>query len=622
MIPQPPQLPPPPPLLSVKAVHNYVYTDVICHMCPYGGTCRHGIQTKANYWGLQQNGIVSFYKCPSGYCCSQVTCTTYNVCQNHRSGILCSKCKTGYSEVLFSPSCIPDEECKQFWFIPVAVLMLLMYALFLMYQNDIKTYVFGSPIGVKTFYQWVSTWSSQREKQLSKDKEKNQGDDDGTNFTDRDEGGIFLILIFHYFQDAAIVNFTPVYSKPTAPIVIKLKKFVGSLFKFQFDPLMFAENLCPLTGLNQVTKVLFKLLSIPFLLLTLITVCWISKVCSRPVIFQKYIPTFKKLAHKSSLALMLALLFSYQKLASSVFSLVCCVPLADDSVLFIDGSVECLQGWQILILIYIVLCIVPFGFYTAIVPKYLSEQKISIGMFFLGCMFPVPLILIIMLKKAFNNLRKSNGSDKRNNADTEYIELSLVYRLLQGPYRNYHLPIPFIRTVAVCWNGILLLIKLMLVIAHTYIHDILVRLLVMTLISFLSLLHHLMVKPWKENRANIAGSVSCTVLLSVCIINLVRATLEVVEVVPEGQLKNVMDTLESIEDCLLVWIPLAGASVLIIFLLARTIMGAIVKCNSLRNSVSQPLSGHAKSREEIPSNELGYDSANRQNTAEVQETSL
>ena len=86
----------------------------------------------------------------------------------------------------------------------------------------------------------------------------------------------------------------------------------------------------------------------------------------------------------------------------------------------------------------------------------------------------------------------------------------------------------------------------MLVIAHTYIHDILVRLLVMTLISFLSLLHHLMVKPCKENRANIAGSVSCAALLSVCIINLVRATLEVVEVVPEGQLKNVMDTLESI----------------------------------------------------------------------------
>ena len=83
-----------------------------------------------------------------------------------------------------------------------------------------------------------------------------------------------------------------------------------------------------------------------------------------------------------------------------------------------------------------------------------------------------------------------------------------------------------------------------------------------------------------------------------------------------------MDSLESIEDCLLLWIPLAGASVLVIFLLARTITAAMVKCNSLRNVVSQPLSGEANIREEIPANELGHASTIRQNTAEVQETSL
>ena len=72
-------------------LHIYNFTDVTCHLCPYGGTCHQGIQAKANYYGVQQSWILSFYKCPSGYCCSQVTCITYNVCQNHRSGILCSK---------------------------------------------------------------------------------------------------------------------------------------------------------------------------------------------------------------------------------------------------------------------------------------------------------------------------------------------------------------------------------------------------------------------------------------------------------------------------------------------------------------------------------------------------
>ena len=341
------------PSTVVQDLHSYIFTDVTCHLCPYGGTCHHGIQAKAIYWGLQQSGIVSFYKCPSGYCCSQVTCTTYNVCQNHRSGILCSKCKTGYSEVLFSPNCIPDEECKQFWFIPVAVLMLLIYTLFLMYQNDIKTFVFGSPMGTKTFQQWFSRGSQGNRKQRIDVRTQSQKDDNDTKFRDKDEGGIFLILIFYYFQDAAIVHFTPVYSKPTVPKVVKLKKFVGSLFKFQLDPLVFAGNLCPFAGLNPVTKVCFKFLSVPFLLFTLIIVNLISKVCCSRT-------SSTNLASKSTMALMLALLFSYQKLASSLFSLVYCVPLADDSVLFIDGSVKCLQYWQIVILIYIILCIVPF----------------------------------------------------------------------------------------------------------------------------------------------------------------------------------------------------------------------------------------------------------------------
>ena len=146
-----------------------------------------------------------------------------------------------------------------------------------------------------------------------------------------------------------------------------------------------------------------------------------------------------------------------------------------------------------------------------------------------------------MLRRTLEILGKDSERDEGNLTETEYSGFSLVYKLLQGPYRSYHLPLPFIGPIPVCWNGVLLLRRLTLVII--YIHNILVRLLAMTLISFLSLLHHLMVKPCKENRANIAGSISCAALLSVCIINLVRATMEVVEVVPEGQLKNVMDTL-------------------------------------------------------------------------------
>ena len=84
-----------------------------------------------------------------------------------------------------------------------------------------------------------------------------------------------------------------------------------------------------------------------------------------------------------------------------------------------------------------------------------------------------------------------------------------------------------------------------------------------------------MVKPCKEN---VAGTVSCAALLSVCIINLVRAAFEVGEVIPEGTLRGIMDGLQLVEDYLLFWIPLVGAYVVILFLFAGIGNTLIARC--------------------------------------------
>ena len=142
------------------------------------------------------------------------------------------------------------------------------------------------------------------------------------------------------------------------------------------------------------------------------------------------------------MAIMLAILFSYQKLASSAFSLVYCVPVADDKVLYVDGGVKCMQNWQIAVLFYIYLCIVPFGFYIAIAPSLLKANQINIGQYFVGCLFPVPMVLIRMLLKVTKCSKKANyaGSDT---TDKQITEATLVYRMLQGPYREYSHPSAF-----------------------------------------------------------------------------------------------------------------------------------------------------------------------------------
>ena len=595
----PPPPPPPPPVPPIRPAsiifsHEIFYTDVMCHICPYGGVCLNGIKAKANYWGMEVEGVVTFYSCPPGYCCSEPTCNIYNECKEHRIGTLCSKCEPGYSEALFSTTCLLDDQCNQYWLIPVTALLIFLYAMFLMHQNDPKDFVLGAPIGKNTFKRTVSKWTQSRKLRKLEQQPRilqvtqakisngraskpvqNENEviteetvaDDQQKFdnSNNDEGGIFLILLFYYFQDAAIVSFKPIYAKATDPIVTLVKDFLAGLFKFQLDVLVFAGNICPFPGLTPVSKVWFKLLFVPFVVVTLLTIYGFSKTM---LLRQRTLKTkWEKIAGKAAMALMLATLFSYQRLASSCFSLIYCVPVADGSVLFIDGGIQCLESWQIVMVFYIFMCVVPFGFYICVFSSLLAKHEIGIGLFFLGCLFPLPVMVAKMLQRIFCS--ESKREEQTSSGESESLEGNLVYNLLQGPYREYVLPVNYLKCFSLCWSGILIIRRLALIVIYTYIYNALLRLLVMSLISFLALLHHLMVKPCKENRANAAGTLSCAALFSICIINLVRATFEVAEVIPEGYLRKIMDALELIEDSLLFWIPLIGASVMILYLFVR-----------------------------------------------------
>jgi len=63
---------------------------------------------------------------------------------------------------------------------------------------------------------------------------------------------------------------------------------------------------------------------------------------------------------KLSTGFVLALLFTYQKLATTSFTLLNCVPVGNRTVLFVQGTIECYQTWQMAVAIYAATCITPF----------------------------------------------------------------------------------------------------------------------------------------------------------------------------------------------------------------------------------------------------------------------
>lgn len=522
-------------------VHNY--TDIKCAVCPFGGICNGTLKAKPNYWGMEQDGAVRLYRCPSSYCCSE-SCSTYNECAANRGGTLCGRCLPGYTEAMFSTKCMPSEKCNDKWFLIIIAFFILSYTCFLLFQNELKLFLVGKPIGTRTLVNKIK----QKKVDLAQDGEQSKEES-----SDTDEGGVFLILLFYYFQDASIIHFDPIHKDNVPELEIIIRKIVYGLFKFQIDVLHLAKTICIFKDVTPVGKLILNLFIVPLFWIVLLIIYVILRVREKR---KQVAPIWYA---RCATALMLSLLLSYQKLLFAVFDTIYCVNVWDKQVLFLDGTIECLTAVQWFVIAKASLCIIPFAVYLTFAPGLLDQGKISTTEFLIGCIAPWFMALYIICFK-------KNEREAKNMSSSPAKALHI---LLQGPYKPLKVPGT---QVAICWSGILLYRRLALIITHILIHDPLSRLSVMFLICLMSQLSHVVVQPCKEKRANLAGTVSCTALLTIAAINMAKALLESMEIVPTGRTLSIMSTSESVEDGLLVWIPLAGICIILLVLLIRGFM--------------------------------------------------
>ena len=67
-------------------------------------------------------------------------------CASRREGRLCGRCRPGYSEAWFSTLCVPNENCGPLWLYALTTTLGVMYALFLMFQADVKKFIFSGSL--------------------------------------------------------------------------------------------------------------------------------------------------------------------------------------------------------------------------------------------------------------------------------------------------------------------------------------------------------------------------------------------------------------------------------------------------------------------------------------------
>jgi len=124
---------------------KFVHHKISCADCPHGGNCVHGITPVHDFWGyvVSNLSVIRFQHCPKGYCRSTGDNLKIDSCAERREGRLCGRCQPGYSEAWFSTLCVPNEVCGPVWLYALTTTLGVLYALFLMFQADVKKFIFA-----------------------------------------------------------------------------------------------------------------------------------------------------------------------------------------------------------------------------------------------------------------------------------------------------------------------------------------------------------------------------------------------------------------------------------------------------------------------------------------------
>ena len=498
-----------------------------CLKCPYGASCKNGkIKAKENFWGLRNSSSsipsLQFFHCPSEYCRRSSHSThssdnSYNSCHGRRDGVLCGKCFDGYSEALYSTSCRKNDKCNNNWFWLATGIYVVVFAVYI---------VFKPPIFSKLLKH--SLWF--RNKPVQSDQQRTCEED-----KEHDSGYLKIIFYFHQVVELVMIK-SPEKTFHLVPIIPP----IIAIFNFQVKSLDGSIG-CPFPGLTVVTKELFKCMKFVGTLLSIGLIYAIHRATSRSL---HTAPPSMKLYLAVALE---TLLLGYERLADTSLKLMHCVPIDKDWRLFVDGTIQCWQWWQFLLTAFIMSFIIPLVLVLFWGSLRLNKDKVTVKEFLIACAFPLPCLLFWL----FREYRKKVDQQLRNVECVDDAEE--IKQVLHGPFRagssEDH--------GSLYWESVLTGRRLILLVIHTFATDPTIRFVCLSCACVIILAHHLTVRPFREQKANILEGFSLLSLAVICMFSLTEATLISHGIDPIGPSKNLFHALKWIEIGLLSLAPLA-----------------------------------------------------------------
>ena len=549
-----------------------------CIICPYGAQCKIDVHAKANFWGQVSDGKVAMYLCPEDYCCQNLICKTFDACASNRVGALCGQCDEGYSESLFSTECIRNDKCtyaSSFWV--VIVVYGILYVVFFILEEEwemmiaklkywLKTTVFLSFI--RNMRKWCcSSFTVHRTQRNT----SSMLEDDGTV-------GAYLSIFMYYIQIPHILKVSILYrdGRNTAPLT-ELLYTIKNIFSFN----TFGIHLktCIFEGVTAVFKIWIRLAFVMYLFGALVFLYILIKPLSIFIGPQRESSFFYKSAPinaKFIAAFVSLLLYTYQYFAENSFAMLKCIDIEStkESVLFIDANIICYQSWQFAVIIFVCVYVIPFATVLAIAPDLMRRNIIGIKVFILSLFIPLfsaPFLIVRFIKERATGQEIKTGTKDDPNKSINKNDLNktsdknarhLVSRVLCDPYKNTF-------AWGICWEGVIALRRLLLIVIATLTPSLLFRHILLSLGCQLALVTQLIVKPFVRTSCNIMETISLSIILLVSIMNLLKAAYFQSGEIPDSTADKVFEVYDWIEAILFGIVPLVFTGLIALGVLIR-----------------------------------------------------
>jgi len=214
-----------------------------------------------------------------------------------------------------------------------------------------------------------------------------------------------IVILVYYLQDSQLLNVKTVYNVPGTQLQFIARSVIAVLFRFELDVFELLHETCAIPDMTPVPKLASQALLVPFIMVVFVVIHTAGRVLHWLSRAERGSSASSALDVKLASGFITTLLFMYQKIGTTTFVVLNCVPVDNASVLYVDGTVTCFTNWQYAVLAYAAACVTPFCVVLLVAPSMLRRRQLSVAAFFAACLCPLPFLVGCLVRRLWQHVR-------------------------------------------------------------------------------------------------------------------------------------------------------------------------------------------------------------------------